>query len=74
MLPIASAELHGPEPYAYIRNLLCLLPTWPASRALELASAYWNKTLEETDAQQRLNADVFRAVSMGLDPVHLPRS
>lgn len=66
---LASAELHGLEPYAYIRDLLCLLPSWPASRVLELAPAYWNQTLEQTDAQQRLDANVFRAISMGVDPI-----
>ncbi|MBK8265380.1 MAG: hypothetical protein IPK80_29130 [Nannocystis sp.] len=25
----------------YLRDLLCLLPSWPRSRVLELAPAYW---------------------------------
>jgi transposase len=64
---IASCQLHGIEPWAYLRDLLCLLPSWPVSRALELAPANWKKTLEDEDAQQRLAANVFRSAVLGLD-------
>jgi len=63
---IASCRMLGLEPYAYLRDLLCLLPSWPKHRLLELAPAYWNNTLEQSDAQQRLDANVFRRVSLGL--------
>jgi transposase len=63
---IASCRMLGLEPYAYLRDLLCLLPSWPKHRLLDLAPAYWNKTLEQTDAQQRLDANVFRRASLGL--------
>jgi transposase len=63
---IASCRMLGIEPYAYLRDLLCLLPSWPRHRLLELAPAYWNNTLEQTDAQQRLDANVFRRVVLGL--------
>ena len=63
---IASCRMLGLEPYAYLRDLLCLLPSWPKHRLLELAPAYWNDTLEQSDAQQRLDANVFRRVSLGL--------
>jgi len=34
---IASCELHGIEPWRYLRDLFYLLPDWPKSRVLELA-------------------------------------
>ncbi len=33
---IASCQQHKLEPWAYLRDLLCLLSDWPASRLLEL--------------------------------------
>jgi transposase len=62
---LASCELHGLEPWAYLRDLFCLLPSWPRRRVLELAPAYWKQTLENEDAQQRLTANVFRQVTLG---------
>jgi transposase len=43
---LASARLHGIEPLAYLRDLLCLIPGWPRHRLLELAPADWKQTLE----------------------------
>jgi transposase len=60
---LASCQLHGIEPWAYLRDLFCLLPSWPRSRVLELAPAFWQQTLQQEDAQQRLAANVFRGVS-----------
>ncbi len=62
---LASCQLHELEPAAYLRDLLCLIPSWPAKRVLELAPAYWQKTLEQQDAQQRLAANVYRQVALG---------
>jgi len=53
---IASCELHRIEPWAYLRDVLVLLPRWPRDRVLALAPAYWQQTLEKTDARQRLAA------------------
>ena len=61
---LASCQLHGIEPWAYLRDLLCLLPSWPTSRVLELAPACWQQTLQQQDTQQRLAANVFRGVSL----------
>jgi hypothetical protein len=61
---LASCQMHGVEPWAYVRDLLCVLPSWPASRVLDLAPVNWKKTLEQQDTQQRLAANVFRAVTM----------
>jgi transposase len=68
---LASCQLHEIEPYGYMRDLLCLLPSWPRSRVLELAPAYWKQTLEQQDTQQRLAANVFRQISLGEDVSHL---
>ena len=62
---LATCQLHGLEPLGYLRDLLCLLPSWPVKRVLELAPAYWKKTLEQENTQQRLAANVFRQVSLG---------
>lgn len=53
---IASCQLHGIEPWAYLRDVLTLLPTWPLSRALELSPKGWNETRKQTETQQRLRA------------------
>ena len=70
---IASCQMHGLEPWAYLRDLFCLLPRWPRSRILELAPAYWAKTLEQKDTQERLAADIFRRVTFGEFESHLPK-
>jgi transposase len=62
---LASCRLHEIEPWGYLRDLLCLLPSWPKKRVLELAPAYWKKTLENEATQQLLAANAFRRVSLG---------
>ncbi|MCA9710346.1 MAG: IS66 family transposase [Myxococcales bacterium] len=69
---IASCQMHGIEPYGYLRDLLCLLPLWPRSRVLELAPAHWRKTLEQQDTQQRLAGNVFRQIALGELAPHGP--
>ncbi|PCC72501.1 Transposase [Nannocystis exedens] len=61
---LASCQLHGIEPWAYLRDLFCVLPSWPKSRVLELAPASWKQTRQHEDAQQRLAANVFRAITL----------
>lgn len=60
---IASCALHDIEPWAYIRDILILLPDWPQKRVLELSPKFWKQTLEQTDARQRLEAHPFRRVT-----------
>jgi hypothetical protein len=67
---LASCQMHKIEPWAYMRDLLCLLPRWPHSCVLELAPAYWQKTLEHQDTQKRLAANPFRPATLGPDPPH----
>jgi transposase len=57
---IASCEMHGIEPWAYLRDLFHLLPDWPKNRVLELAPAYWKQTLEQEEAQRRLGENPLR--------------
>ena len=57
---LASARLHGIEPHGYLRDLFCVIRTWPRDRLLELAPAYWQKTLEQPETQDKLAANVFR--------------
>ncbi len=63
---LASARLHGVEPLGYIRDLFCLLPSWPKARVLELAPAYWKQTLQQCETQEKLAANVFRRVLLDL--------
>jgi len=63
---LASCGLHAVEPLGYIRDLLCLLPNWPRQRVLELAPLHWRQTLKKSEAQQALDANVFRRVALGL--------
>lgn len=63
---LASCALHGIEPLGYLRDLFILLPSWPPSRVLELAPAYWKQTLEQPETQQKLAANPFRRVVLGL--------
>jgi transposase len=59
---IASCALHGIEPWAYLRDVLILLPDWPKGRILELAPKFWKQTLEQSDAQKRLDDSIWSRV------------
>ncbi len=63
---LACCQLHDIEPWTYLRDLFCLLPSWPVRRVLELAPLNWKKTLQDADTQQRLDANVFRRATLGL--------
>ncbi|MBC8057937.1 MAG: IS66 family transposase [Rhizobiales bacterium] len=69
---LASCQLHEIEPWAYLRDLFCLLPSWPHRRVLELAPSQWKKTIEDQDTQQRLDANIFRRATLGLLDDHRP--
>jgi transposase len=64
---LASCALHRLEPWAYLRDLFCLLPGWPQRRVLELAPAAWTQTCEQQDTQERLAANPFRLALLALD-------
>jgi hypothetical protein len=57
---IASAQLHKLEPWAYLRDLLCLLPSWSSKRVLDLAPAYWTKTVEAPRVSELLAGNLYR--------------
>lgn len=65
---LASCRMHGIEPWAYLRDLFCLLPSHPKHRVLELAPAYWSITAQRSDIQQRLAANHFRTAVLLIDP------
>jgi transposase len=68
---IASCRLHDIEPWAYLRDVLTLLPTWPNRDVLQLAPKFWNHTRQQPETQQRLAA----ARLLGrFDEVHAPHS
>lgn len=71
---LASCQLHKIEPWAYLRDLFCLLPRWPAKRVLELAPAHWKQTREQHDTRLRLDADIFRRVTIAAHPEHVPQA
>lgn len=62
---LASCRMHRIEPLGYMRDLLCLLPSWPKHRVLELAPAYWQETVARPEVQQALAANIFRQVVLG---------
>jgi hypothetical protein len=62
---LASCQLHGIEPWAYLRDAFCLLPRWPKHRVLELAPLHWRETLDQEKTQQLLAANPYRQVTLG---------
>ncbi|MEM6559846.1 MAG: IS66 family transposase [Myxococcota bacterium] len=60
---VASCERAGVEPWAYLRDVLSLLPRWNARRVIELAPIHWLETLKREETQALLDADIFRSVS-----------
>lgn len=61
---LASCRMLDVEPWAYLRDIFCLLPTWPKHRLLELAPAYWTATVSTDEVQSKLAADPFRALTL----------
>jgi transposase len=53
---IASCQRHGIEPWAYLRDVLTLLPGWPKRDVLQLAPKFWHQTRQQQETQQRLAA------------------
>ena len=61
---LASCQMHGIEPWSYLRDVLCLLPSWPAHQVLELSPLHWKATSERDDVRQRLSADPYRVLTL----------
>jgi hypothetical protein len=60
---VASCQLHGIDPEAYLRDLFRVLPLWPRNRALELAPKYWRATRAGLDPEE---------LKLPLGPLTLP--
>lgn len=60
---LASARLCDVEPWAYLRDILCLLPTWPEHRLLELAPVNWKTCRDSDDVRARLDANPLRRLT-----------
>lgn len=56
--------MHGVEPWGYLRDVFCLISDWPAHRLLELAPLRWKATSASVEAQQLLNANVYRGITL----------
>jgi transposase len=61
---LASCRLHDVEPWSYLRDLFCLLPTWPKHRMLELSPMRWAKTVQLEDVKTILAANPYRAATL----------
>jgi len=61
---LASCAMHDVEPWAYLRDVLCLLPHWPAHRLLELAPVEWKRTCERPDVHKMLEENLFRRLTL----------
>jgi len=61
---LASAQLCGVEPWSYLRDVFCLLPSWPAHELLDLAPLKWKTTREPDDVRERLDANPFRRLTV----------
>ena len=64
---LASCRLNGVEPWAYLRDLFCLLPRWSARRVLELAPVNWKQTSQDSEAQELLGTSLIRKVTVDAD-------
>jgi transposase len=69
---LASARLHKHDPLAYLRDLLCLLPSWPACDVLQLAPVNWAATSERPEVRRLLESNIYRSASLGLLPEKPP--
>ena len=62
---LASARLHKLDPLAYLRDLLCLLPGWPACDVLQLAPVNWAATSARPEVRRLLESNIYRRASLG---------
>jgi len=61
---LASCRLCGVEPWAYLRDVFCLLPRWPEHHVLELAPVEWSKTRARADVARLLDENPFRRLTL----------
>jgi hypothetical protein len=61
---LASSRLHEIEPWAYLRDVFCLLPQWPEHALLELAPLHWKATSRREDVRALLAQNRFRQLTL----------
>lgn len=59
-----TCQLHGIEPWAYLRDGLSLLPTSPRRHVFALAPKFWAQTTEQPDTQRLPEADILHRGSL----------
>lgn len=62
---LASSRMLGVEPWAYLRDLLCVMPRWPKHDLLALAPVNWTETAKRDDIQKTLALDPYRTLTLG---------
>jgi hypothetical protein len=65
---LASCHMHGIEPWRYLRDLFCLLPLWPISQVIDLAPAYWEKTILRPEVNELLLSNPLRQITLRQAP------
>jgi hypothetical protein len=55
------------EAASVLDDILCLLPSWPEHRLIDLAPVEWTKTRERGDVVAMLGNNPFRRLTL-LDP------
>ena len=63
---LASCRMHDVEPWAYLRDVLTVLPAWNASDVLALAPARWRETSEKPETIELLQ----KCRVLGRNPAH----
>jgi transposase len=61
---LASCQLCGIEPWAYLRDIFCLLPSWSEHRVLELSPIEWTSTRKRDDVRTLLEGNTFRSATL----------
>lgn len=61
---LASAQLCNVEPWSYLRDIFCLIPSWPAHKLLDLAPLSWKETSVRDDVRALLEANPFRRLTL----------
>jgi transposase len=61
---LASCQLHGIEPWRYLRDLFCLLPGWKKSNVLALSPLRWRETTDQEHTQKLLADNPIRKITL----------
>jgi transposase len=61
---LASCRMLDVEPWSYLRDMLCFIPSWPAHRLLELAPVNWAVTSARPEVRAALDGNVYRRATL----------